>query len=287
MIRIVLLLAGLLAGLSAPADARAPSARTALLSSPAPDIATQQLVAAMTTRPSGDRIRMIDYLMRALQGGGVWPYLDVYHVMAAHCDAGSTTASQAGRLNWKNAAANSLTLSGTTTVTCDRGITGSADGVASTGYSPLAASLGLAQNDAGASVWALTNGSVTGIAAILADNSRIRVRARINTSASVAISSNTTVALTTGGNVPHVIGVNRRGDPSNIIPFRNFTDEPSGASVSAGLPSTVSYLGNATVGTFTDQQVAIAGVGRALPAELLAAKYFPEAMYLRWLGAIP
>jgi hypothetical protein len=75
---------------------------------------TNTLVAAMTVAPTTARKNAIDALIVSLKSSGAWAKMDFLYVLAAH-------DHQAGRLNWKNPAANTLSINGTITWTVDRG----------------------------------------------------------------------------------------------------------------------------------------------------------------------
>lgn len=112
----------------------------------APDPAAAALIARMSVAPDMGRSGLIDGLVRALKGAGVWGKLDALYLLAAH-DA------QAARLNWVSASYG-LSVSGSPGFTTDRGYTG--DGSAAyldSGFNPATAGGRFAQNDAHMGVW--------------------------------------------------------------------------------------------------------------------------------------
>lgn len=79
--------------------------------------ATNALVSAMTTTPSGERVGLINQTIMGLVSAGLWDKLDVLYMLAAHDE-------QAGRLNWKNPGTFTLTANNSPTFTVDRGFQG-------------------------------------------------------------------------------------------------------------------------------------------------------------------
>jgi hypothetical protein len=87
---------------------------------------TTTLLAAMTVEPSTVRKDQINDMIVELKDNGLWAKLDLLYVTAAH-------DSQAGRLNWKTPASNTLTTAGgTPSFTVDRGFTGGPTGYLTT-----------------------------------------------------------------------------------------------------------------------------------------------------------
>jgi hypothetical protein len=114
------------------------------------DPAAVALIARMSVAPDLARAGVIDTLVRALKGAGVWAKLDALYLLAAH-DA------QAARLNWVSAS-YALTVAGAPVFTVDRGYTG--DGSAAyldSGFNPASAGGKFAQNDAHMGVWVGTD----------------------------------------------------------------------------------------------------------------------------------
>lgn len=82
---------------------------------------TLAVVAAMTAKPSDDRQRKIDALVKALVAAGVWSKMGVLYIFAA-ADA------QASLLNWKAPAGTAALATNSPAFTADRGYVG--DGTA-------------------------------------------------------------------------------------------------------------------------------------------------------------
>ncbi|OZA59807.1 MAG: hypothetical protein B7X78_08300, partial [Sphingomonadales bacterium 39-62-4] len=113
---------------------------------------TLALFARMTVQPTGAVKLLMDTLVRAVVGAGVWPKLDMLHLIAAH-DA------QAARLNWIADQYN-LTAVNSPVFTAFRGYTGNGtSSYLNTGAAPAAlASTGkLRQNSAHICAWTLTS----------------------------------------------------------------------------------------------------------------------------------
>lgn len=114
------------------------------------DPAAAALIARMSVTPDMARAGLIDTLVRALKGAGVWAKLDALYLLAAH-DA------QAARLNWVSASYG-LSVSGAPGFAADRGYTG--DGSAAyldSGFNATTAGGRFAQNDAHMGVWVGTD----------------------------------------------------------------------------------------------------------------------------------
>jgi hypothetical protein len=114
-----------------------------------PDAAA--IIAAMTVPPNGARRTLINSTVLSLKAGGVWSLLDTIWFMAAHDE-------QAGRLNWKNPAAFTLTAVGAVAFEVDKGWA-RLSGVSymETSWSASLNGANYKQNDASFGVYSRTN----------------------------------------------------------------------------------------------------------------------------------
>lgn len=118
---------------------------------------TSTLLAAMSVQPSAARALLYDNLITSLKSSSVWNLIDALWVMASH-------DSQAALLNWKNPAANTMTLINSPTFTTDEGFTtnGTTSGI-NTNWSPFTNGSNWTQSSCGAGLYIRTNSTDDGL----------------------------------------------------------------------------------------------------------------------------
>lgn len=237
---------------------------------------TRALVARMTVRPTANRIRLIDNLVRALKSAGTWQAADLLYVEAAH-DA------QAARLNWI-ADANNLTAVASPTFTVDRGYQG--DGAASylsTGKAANALTKA-SQNSITALVWSLTDSAAANTYDLGGSASNgISMVGRTNVGAlGIRANSNTGENYTTANSLGFY-GFSRTGASAGAI-YKNGVNVQASATTSIALSGSVIEIGHST-GGYSARQIAAAYVGATLTDAQHAAFYAALRAYLIAIGA--
>ena len=234
---------------------------------------TSALVAAITVEPTRLRTFLVDDLVTALIGAGVWDKLDGLYLFAA-------ADSQAALLNWINPASTAASAVNSPTFTADQGFTG--DGAAS--YVDAGFGLGALAHyqldSASMFVWSLSDITATENLIATAGNSRSRIVPRdaggkLRTNANNLANDLVDVADSLG------LFTWSRGSSSAYDRYRNATSLGSATQASDSIGT-----GNLAVGRFSSRQFAAAGVGAHLSASEVTALYDALAAYLTELGAI-
>lgn len=241
---------------------------------------TLAVCAAFTTAPTAARKALINTLINNLVVCGAWDRMDVLYVLAA-------ADSQAARINWKNPAAFTLSVTGTPTFTADRGYTGNGtDGVLVTGYNPQSASLGMAQNDAHGAVF-LLNSTANNSFDMNADGGRLRIRGRFTTGQpNVNVSNNLNTVATGSTSAPdYVIGTRSDGTNQTVI-VNGGTVVVTTGQASSALAQGITLLGNTAGAQWSDRQQCIAHAGRNLDVAQAFCAYKAFQTYLTALGAV-
>lgn len=225
---------------------------------------TRAYISAMTVRPPDDLINLLDDTFRAYKAQGIWPLVGNRAFFCMH-DA------QAATINIVNPSGTKWTPTSSPTWAKYRGYTG--DGTASYVTSGVnwSAIPGVTQNDAHASVWALTAGTAGKSTVGLVTGSQVVIRTN-GPGVALRLNAATLSTIADGGTVGFV-AINRRNDASNQISSRNGGAETSSAAASSAAGSGALTILNQAASTFSDQQVAMASAGASLTAGQTVADY--------------
>lgn len=249
----------------------------------AQDPASAALIARMSVAPDMGRSGLIDGLVRALKGAGVWGKLDALYLLAAH-DA------QAARLNWVSASYG-LSVSGSPGFTADRGFTG--DGNAAyldSGFNPATAGGRFAQNDAHMGVWIGTD--VASTAQFDIGSTRAAINSRRASVAAARLFANAVagdeLALSPATSVGWTCW--SRGGSANYAAVRNGVAPTAVSQISGGLLSLPFYiLAQSTMGpaatAHSMRRVQAACWGSQLSSGEMAALHGALAAYMAAVGA--
>ncbi|MEZ0242544.1 MAG: hypothetical protein ACAH11_04170 [Sphingomonas sp.] len=249
------------------------------------DSGAAALVARMSMAPDGARAGLIDALVRALKGAGIWAKLDLLYLMAAH-DA------QAARLNWI-AAANDLSAVNSPAFTADRGYAGdAATSYLDTGWVPWGAAH-FALDSSAIGCW-INAGTDTGSDFAVAMGARDAsngafvgprgnagsIRGRVNQASSAASSG--TVANRQG-----LTALSRTA--SNLVScYRGASLDGAFATASSARPTVALWLGclnaNGAFSNGVDNRIAAAFAGAGLSGAEVAALHAALAAYLTAVG---
>ena len=240
------------------------------------------LLAAMKQAPSDKRKARVDQLIKRLKSGtddgataSIWSKLDVFFMFAA-------SDEQAALVDWKNPGSRAAKKVGAPVFTADQGYTGlaTATDYLDLAYQPSAdggaQSLGIAQDDAHASLYALTEGkSSTGA---LSDGQRVNLRARSGSRAFIKLNSSGSTSLNDSGATPCSLTA-VRGSATEQLAYRDGTLVATGTINSSGMPGAFTLLKSA------DQQVASVSIGKALTAKQVAEYHDARREYLEGIAA--
>lgn len=247
------------------------------------DPAAVALIARMSPAPDMARAGLMDTLVRALKGAGVWAKLDALYLLAAH-DA------QAARLNWVSASYG-LSVSGAPGFTVDRGYTG--DGSAAyldSGFNAATAGGRFAQNDAHMGVWVGTD--VASTAQFDIGSTRAAINSRRAALAAARLFANVTagdeLALSPASSVGWTCW--SRGGAASYSAARNGGTPVTISQSSVGLLSLPFYiLAQSTAGpvatAHSARRVQAACWGSQLSSGEMAALYGALAAYMVAIGA--
>ncbi|RWN51915.1 hypothetical protein [Mesorhizobium sp.] len=245
------------------------------------------LFARFTTPPTEARKSLINNLITALKGAGVWSKLDCLYIQAAETE-------QAGQRNWIKDAHN-LSPVAAPTFTTDRGydFNGTTQYL-STQYTPSTQAVNLTLNNASAFVWCLDNVQGDGYAlAATGAAGLIGLIPRRSGSADTYLAA-LNVSTTTGTSVG-VVADSRglthmeRATANLTTVYKNGAASVTHAIASAGLPNQPVYLGarnnSGTANSFDTRAQAAAGMGASLGADGSLALYNAVNAYLTAVGA--
>jgi hypothetical protein len=242
------------------------------------DPAAAALIARMSVSPSDARVALIDTLVRALKGAGVWARLDLLYVLAAH-DA------QAARLNWVQSA-YALSAVNSPGFTADRGYAG--NGTTSyldTGFQAGVTSGLAALNDNHLGLWSLTDLNAVQVDA---GSSNFYLRTRQSGSLlarnMVAGDTITTVASSLGHTMMS------RSASSGYPVYRDGTSLGTGNAASSAASAANLLIGArgsaSSADLYGSRRIAVAHCGASLSAGQAAALYAALSAYLTAVGAV-
>jgi hypothetical protein len=232
---------------------------------------TTTLLAAMTVQPSAGRQTVINDLIFALKGAGVWAKLDFFFMLAAH-DA------QAARINWFNPA-QIATASGGPVFTTDRGYAG--DGVAAyldTGLNPISLPL-LRQNDASVGIWCLIPQSIGNGMLSQFTSPRYSIFVQANFTTRLCTNTSNTVALVPTNS--HICTSRIAAAGYDRYINGALLDSPVAASTGV---VTDSFTIHRSAASFSDGQCGLAHAGKALTATEIGNLYTALRTYMTAVG---
>lgn len=247
------------------------------------DADARALFARFTTPPTSARKKIINDLIVALKGAGVWSKLDILYVMAAH-DA------QAARQNWITDACN-LSEVNAPSFTIDEGystdVTGSK--YLTTNYNPGdGGEHHYKLNDAHLGIWSKTSGSLANAVDLGARVSSTNSRATIITRSAgnafdASINQNAAFnAATINDGSGHFVGV-RRGSGA-VESYKNGTSIATGSNASTAIPNLEWLIGACNqAGTptlFSTRQYSFAHAGAQLSGTEVDAIYDAFSTFL-------
>ena len=221
---------------------------------------TNRALAAMNVRPKWSRALLYDKLVRDLHRANVWPRLDLLYVLCAHDNqAASVNLIEPGR--YTCVALNSPTFA------VDQGYTGdAATSYLDTVWTASTAGGRYVQNSGTIGAWvggAAADGDKAVIGA-LTNGTMIRP-AGLTSFVTYRVNQGTDDTVLVTSRLGHWTA-RRTGGTANAL-FQDATSIVTGTTASATIPTTImSILAWAGTGSFSDDQVQAAYVGRSLVA---------------------
>jgi hypothetical protein len=243
---------------------------------------TQAVLAAMTAQTNA-RALLIDNLVRALKGYGLWPQLDTFYMFAA-------ADSPSSLVNWKNPGTFNATIAGTPTFTADRGFTGNGtNGALNTNFVPSTAGGVFTQNSAHVS------GRVLNSLAASANNKLIGQIAAGSTARTQLLVRNTGDILSPimndasfgSGTTTNTAGfyLMRRTGASARSVIKDATTPVNDTVASTGLPTqAISFLSDGA--TFGALQIATGSIGLGMGFQDAQNFNGLQIAYLKAVGAL-
>jgi len=223
------------------------------------DTATQAALAAMTTQTNA-RALLIDNVIRALKGYGLWTQLDAFYMFAAVDSASSL-------INWKNPGTFNTSIVGSPTFTADRGFTGNATNAAlSSNFVPSTAGGVYTLNSSHVAGWVLnsvaaaSNTKLFGNAAGGTGRTQLLVR---NTGDIVSpMINDATFGTGTNTNSAGFYVMRRTASNARSV-IKDAATPSSDSTASTALPAQPIWF-LADGGTFSGLQIACGSIGQAL-----------------------
>lgn len=248
--------------------------------SPSIDFDSKNWLNYVTVKPDGQRLGIIDGIIKALKGTGIWFKFDALWFLAAH-------DSQAACLNWKNPATYTLTPVNSPIFTIDRGYQGNGtSSYLNTNFNFNTNGVNFTLNNASLGVYSRTN---------LAQNNRVDIgvadtllqgRTGSNVSAIRVNQSNAD-----GASVSDSLGLMtpQRNTSNELVYYKNGVLVTTISRVSSIVPNYNCYIGArnnlGVADSFSTRQIAMAFIGGVLTSTQHAQLYTIVQRYMTYLGA--
>lgn len=240
---------------------------------------SRTLFAAMTTKPTAARKKLIDRTIKSLKSASVWSNLDRLFVLAAH-------DSQAALLNWINPGGTAAAAVSSPTFTADRGYTGNgSSSYVRTNFTPSSDGADYTQNSASIWVWSLTDGQVGGREAGNASAPLANIECRNASDNAVLSLNDATATQVSNPDGSGFVGGSRVSSSVKRL-WRNGSQVGGDISVSAtGVPTEEQWICAANSTLFSTRQIAVAAWGASLSG-FEAAFYSAMLNYMEGVGAV-